>query len=80
VKAMFKIFEKKQTLRGMIGYCLKQATQPHFKMYVKNISDQEIAAARSEYGFLSTDPAEGKVTIVKKNLLRLAFAVYKEEF
>ena len=80
VKAMFKVFQKKQTLRAMIGYCLKQASQPHFKMYVKNISEQEVAAARAEYGFLSTDPAEGKVTIVKKNLFRLAFAVYKEEF
>ena len=76
---MFKKLEKTQTIKAMIGYCLKDYGKSHFKCHVKGISEEEINQAKNEYAFVSSDPANGKTVLVKKSLFRAMYAFYIAE-
>jgi hypothetical protein len=48
LKHMFKKLEKTQSIKAMIGYCLKDCGKSHFKCHVKGITEDEIRAAQAE--------------------------------
>ena len=76
IKHQFKMFGEKQNLSSMIGYCLKSSKQKDFQMYVKNINKDDIIKAQLQYQTLSTDPSEGKLLLVKKNLMKHCYGYY----
>ena len=80
LKHMFKKLEKTQSIKAMIGYCLKDFGKNHFKCHVKGITEDEIKQAQAEYSYVATDPASGKTVLVKKTLFRAMYAFYMEEF
>jgi hypothetical protein len=80
VKHQLKAYGKNQTVRAMVGYCMKQSQHPFFQMHVKGISEAELNAARAEYSTLSADPADGKVVIIRKNLFKMMFGAYKTDY
>jgi hypothetical protein len=80
IKHQFKLFGSKQSPRAMVGYCLKQSGQPYFRMHAKGISIEEMNAARAEYSTLSSDPAEGKITIIRKNVFKTVYGAYKTDY
>jgi hypothetical protein len=69
-------FKASQEFPQMIGYCLKDQGQEHFRCVTVNISDDEMRDGIHRYG-LVRDPLSGKLEITKTNVFKLAHGYYR---
>jgi hypothetical protein len=64
-----KPFEPGQELPAMVGYCIKDAGQPHFQFVHKNIPEDVFQRAARSYSNVKLNYNEGKQELYKVNIL-----------
>ena len=60
---------KLHTYHGMIGYCLKDEREEHFKLWEKNISDEEKDLGRGDYMLFGKTEDKNRIELNQKNIL-----------
>ena len=75
-----KPFEQGQQMDYMVGYCQKDAGQPHYQMVKFGISDEEAAAAREAYNAVKLDYEDGHKIINRNNIMKLTYQYWATGF
>ncbi|KAL3693052.1 hypothetical protein R1sor_006703 [Riccia sorocarpa] len=57
------------TTTGLIGYCLKDEREPHFRMYTKNITERKMEEGRRVHFIYGVSEYKNKVQLTPANVL-----------
>ncbi|KAL3681825.1 hypothetical protein R1sor_024781 [Riccia sorocarpa] len=57
------------TVTGMIGYCLKDESEHHFRMYAKNVSEDQMNEGRRRHAVLGASCYKNRVELTPQNIL-----------
>ncbi|KAL3677517.1 hypothetical protein R1sor_027465 [Riccia sorocarpa] len=60
------------TTTGLIGYCLKDEREPHFRLYTKNITEKQMEEGRRVHFIYGASEYKNKVQLTPANVLLCA--------
>jgi hypothetical protein len=66
-----------QTWDYMLGYVQKDTGTAHYRMLKHNVSDEDLERGRIAYAGVRNDPTDGRITINKGNVFKLAVRFWK---
>lgn len=68
------------TWHGLIGYCLKDQDQPHFRCVMHNITSEDAQAGIEAYVQLGAGPLKNKTMLTPSNLYKRALVYFQMHY